>query len=415
SYVCGSEDYQFAGIFFGVAVGLAVGTVGWLVTSAFHRPPFSVPALERLIGQILVIAAVTIVVVLIPVYTRAPAFLSCRHGWSSTAAFLQPADWRVAVALVGGLLVGGGSACGLVVAGTPTFDRVAAGMSWRNIRSVALVYVVVAAVLVGLNVGFIFLEESPHASGSAKHAAVVFFALLHELVDHIMVPLIVSAMALTTGTHTRPTPVFVAAVVIEVTNSVVAPVIAQLIASEGCFRDQLFSSPTAVSASVTVAFCNNGTYTTESECGFWSWSWFSYPVGVSYTPPFQFDGSRCLSSIITLYTPEYLVIFAIRMLFYPFAWWLARRGTPWVVAGLQPPVLLASAFVNGRNRLLCKPSAATDGVVRADGVVEILHSIEPATHCFNLLVIAVCPGMFAPVIAVAALVTLGCRHVVFWA
>ena len=294
-------------------------------------------------------------------------------------------------------------------------DRVAAGMSWRKIRSVALVYVVVAAVLVGLNVGFIFLEESPHASGSAKHAAVVFFALLHELVDHIMVPLIVSAMALTTGTHTRPTPVFVAAVVIEVTNSVISPVIAQLIASEGCFRDQLFSSPTAVSASVTVAFCGNTSYTTESACNLNGWPWNSYPVGVSYTPPFQFDGSRCLSSIITLYTPEYLVIFAIRMLFYPFAWWLARRGTPWVVAGLQPPVLLASAFVNGRNRLLCKPSAATDGAVRADGVVEILHSIEPATHCFNLLVIAVCPGLFAPVIAVAALVTLGCRHVVFWA
>ena len=118
---------------------------------------------------------------------------------------------------------------------------------------------------------------------------------------------------------------------------------------------------------------------------------------------------------ITLYAQEYLVSFAIRTLFYPFAWWLARRGTPWVVAGLQPPVVLASAFVNARNRLLCKPSAATDGVVRADGVVEILHSIEPATHCFNLLVIAVCPGLFAPVIAVAALVTLGCRHVVFWA
>ena len=237
-----------------MAVGLAVGTVGWLLTSAFHRPPFSVPALERLIGQILVIAAVTIVVVLIPVYTRAPSFLGCRYGWSSTAAVLQPADWRVAVALVGGLLVGGGSACGLIVAGTSTFDRVAARMSWRQIGLVALVYVVVAAVLVGFNVGFMFLEGSPHASGSAKDAVVVFFALLHELVDHVMVPLIVSAMALTTGAHTRPTAVFAAAVLIEATNSVVAPVIAQLIASEGCFRDQLFSSPTAVSASVTVAF-----------------------------------------------------------------------------------------------------------------------------------------------------------------
>ena len=155
---------------------------------------------------------------------------------------------------------------------------------------------------------------------------------------------------------------------------------------------------------------------------------------MTYTPPFRFDGSRCISSIITLYTPEYLLIFAIRILTYPIAWWLARRGTPWVVAGARPPIFLRASFLVARRRLVgligccagagdaaagrersgSQRSTAARLVARADVVLETLHAIEPAAHCFNLLAIAVGPGVFSPVVALAAAATVGCKHALFW-
>ena len=53
--------------------------------------------------------------------------------------------------------------------------------------------------------------------------------------------------------------------------------------------------------------------------------------------------------------------------------------------------------------------------IRADSVLETLHAIEPATHRFNLLVIAAGPGMLSPVVAIAAVVSLVCLHMWEWA
>eukprot|EP00036_Acanthoecidae_sp_10tr_P023920 CAMPEP_0206315784 /NCGR_PEP_ID=MMETSP0106_2-20121207/15753_1 /ASSEMBLY_ACC=CAM_ASM_000206 /TAXON_ID=81532 /ORGANISM="Acanthoeca-like sp., Strain 10tr" /LENGTH=186 /DNA_ID=CAMNT_0053747265 /DNA_START=264 /DNA_END=827 /DNA_ORIENTATION=- len=54
------------------------------------------------------------------------------------------------------------------------------------------------------------------------------------------------------------------------------------------------------------------------------------------------------------------------------------------------------------------PGSYAECGARADSVTEILHSIEPAVQTFNLLTIAVCPGMFSPVLGVAAVGTLIC-------
>jgi len=180
---------------------------------------------------------------------------------------------------------------------------------------------------------------------------------------------------------------------------------------------------------------------------------------VSYTPPFRFDSERCISSIITLYTPEYLVIFALRILLYPVGWWLSRRGTPWFLVGIQPPVRLRLSFVNQRRRLVrivtcgltdsetsvnendngdipgddahandersasfvmlrgrTSSRTSVSSVLRArtDSVFETLHAIEPVTHRFNLLGIGVSQGMLAPVVAVGAVATLGCLELFKW-
>lgn len=53
-------------------------------------------------------------------------------------------------------------------------------------------------------------------------------------------------------------------------------------------------------------------------------------------------------------------------------------------------------------------------LARADTTLETLHAIEPACHRFNLLVIAIGPGMFSPVVAVAALTSLACLNLLEW-
>jgi hypothetical protein len=248
-------------------------------------------------------------------------------------------------------------------------------------------------------------------------------------------------------------------VAVEVVNSVLAPMIAQLGVSEGCFRDELFSNPEPVETSITMGQCSClglSNTLTEAACVLSNGcSWVTYAVGMTYTPPFRFDGGRCISSIITIYTPEYLVIFALRILVYPVGWWLAHRGTPWAVTGIQPPVLLSSTFVRARRKLVrvfsccvAEQSAGDDTVSesdsyadvvpvstsslsvpaplsssssssslrsRADAVLETLHAIEPATHRFNLLVIVAGPGMFSPLVAVAGVASLVCLFLWQWA
>jgi Leucine-rich repeat (LRR) protein len=503
SYSCGSKDLYFAGTFFGATLafagvffGVALCTASRSTTTRTHAdgvPLFSARSfgrihhlfgifsgatqltLETLITGLLVASTAVLVATLLPVYSTAKAAVECRFQWSSTAAFLAPAvgadaGWGYAVAIVGGLCIGGAPACALVVVGASrgvvavgTSPRVQSLRAWHSVAA-TLVCVVTLAILVGLNAGFVLLEESSHASGDVKYAIVLVYALLHELVDHVLSPYIVLVVVTMASTSTstggvRPSAVFAAVVAVEMANSVLAPVIALLGASDGCLRDELFASPQSIDTSVNVSYCTDTGWFTEAECVSHINQWLSHPVGVSYTPPFRFDGERCTSSIITLYTPEYLVIFALRILLYPVGWWLSHRGTPWILVGIQPPVRLRSTFVNRRRRLvrivtcgLTDSDAGVDenedGVIpgddaqinnersasfvtlrgrtgsqtsvssvlrsRTDSVFETLHAIEPVTHRFNLLGIAASQGMFAPEVAVGAVATLGCLDLFKW-
>jgi hypothetical protein len=509
SYSCGSKDLYFAGTFFGATLafagvffGVALcttsrtattrthanGVVSLFSTRSFGRIHhlfgiFSGPTqltLESLITGLLVVSTVVLVATLLPVYSTAKAVVECRFQWSSTAAFLAPAagsdaGWDYAVAVVGGLCIGGAPACALAVVGASrgvvtvgTSLRVQSLRLWR-VAATTLVCGVTLAVLVGLNAGFVLLEESSHASGDVKYAIVLVYALLHEIVDHVLSPyivLVVVTMA-STGTSTggvRPSAVFAAVVAVEMANSVLAPVIALLGGSDGCLRDKLFTRPESIDTSINVGHCTGTGFLgaepyNEAVCTNFGFQWITRPVGVSYTPPFRFDGERCISNIITLFTPEYLVIFALRILLYPVGWWLSHRGTPWILVGIQPPVRLRSTFVNRCRRLvrivtcgLADSDASVDenddgdvsgddtqtndkesasfvtlrgqtssrtsvsSVLRArtDSVFETLHAIEPVTHRFNLLGIAVSQGLFAPEVAVGAVATLACLDLFEW-
>lgn len=52
--------------------------------------------------------------------------------------------------------------------------------------------------------------------------------------------------------------------------------------------------------------------------------------------------------------------------------------------------------------------------VRAFPVAETLHAIEPMVHSVNLLMIVLGPGVLSPLIALAALGTLGFKYYICW-
>jgi hypothetical protein len=146
-------------------------------------------------------------------------------------------------------------------------------------------------------------------------------------------------------------------------------------------------------------------------------------------------------------TPIFLTEFAVRVLFYVLAWYVAARGHPWVLAGLRPSKRRIATFVQARRRLMsgmcCSGAKGGPGVkpvdaAKADLVGDsagellvgpdgqetspppepdadallVLQSAEPYVQVFNLLAIAICPGMLSPIVAVGALLCFAAQHAV---
>jgi hypothetical protein len=74
----------------------------------------------------------------------------------------------------------------------------------------------------------------------------------------------------------------------------------------------------------------------------------------------------------------------------------------------------SASFLTLRGRTSSHTSVSLALRACTDSVFETLHAIEPATHRFNLLGIAASQGMFAPVVAVGAVATLGCLDLFEW-
>lgn len=328
---------------------------------------------------------VMLIVAVLPVYITAHGLVDCRYGWSATAAFLVPytdsngGHWVVGPLIVGAFGFGGvllpvlvivGRKAGLVATESgvhvsmnnpyldvngPAKDR----LGWRqtafSLFVVTTTLLLLLASTLGINVVFVLLQESSRLNSASKSVLLVVFSIIHDLINHFAGPLAVTTVARVVSIHRSPRvhcscgctcspnalvsprqasvahPGFVisASVAFALTNSLVAPMLALLLVSTGCFRDKLFGSEPTVSTSVSMATCvGSNTFSCVT--------YGHYTVETSFTEQFEFSGDRCLSSVITLYTPEFLVIFAVRVLLYLGTWSLARRGKPWILAGFRP-------------------------------------------------------------------------------
>lgn len=506
SYECGSHSLWIAAVIAIVAAGFGLiwlrlvphdqpippasadedtpGTAGTptLTPANLRGPPQTQTRLTQLLGRCSAVVSVVWIAVLLPGYATGPSVLSCRYGWIVTAAYLDPGPgsdhaWGWIVGLAGGLVGASVLTGGLVWCGTrggavavcprlsvprhPTTGGPSTGSrttSWVRFAA-AMAWVVLSTVVaVGVSVGFTLVEHSPSLSSTVKWVFVVLFAGVHELLDGWAGPRLVHRVLALLSPPKQPAGstarAFRWVVALELINSTVAPLVGFVVASEQCLAPLLFepAEPDVVSVptpfcATTTAFLNGTSICTQTGVSL---------TTATFTPPFDFDGQQCTSSVITLFTPAFLVVFGIRiMLLYQGHRWLQRRtpaGFPAMLAGSSPPdvPLAVGAATDGEHRrsvsLPSLPGRQQAEVMESDvdsatipadlggypprdtgaelveqhqqtpPLVASVLDVEHDSFAINCIAIALCPGMLSPLVAVAASLCLAARwwmHTVF--
>ena len=276
-------------------------------------------------------------------------------------------------------------------------------LDWASASLVAMLWI---AMNIGVNIGFVLLEEDSTAIAvQAKRATTVMFGIVHEVFDHLLSPWVTwRIMSLIPGGHNSPTTVHTLVVAIELVTSVVAPLVAFVFASDGCLlQDIIPATIDATTVDIPRRYCNifhqnlDGWQTGGCEV------FANATVRIEYTAPWEFDGERCIASVIMLYTPAYLMVFAIRTLMLG-PLWLLQYKYPWLVT----PGLLGADDDD-------EDGAPMTGAARAHRNL-MLHrirvQIESNTFGLNSIAIGLCAGMASPVIALASLLCLTAKPVI---
>lgn len=433
SYIAGSSELTLFGTFFGSTLALYITILSvihskselrvasqlrWLTSSPTFR-------LMLLVGATIAAATAVLNIILLPVYVTTDAVMDCQYGWISSAAFREPwtgsltgkGSWIVSTLVVGGFMLGGalltvfmvvGRASGLV--GASSSKQPSAKLSNAVVNAILVAYtIIVLTVLVGINICFVLSQESPSVPARAKTTLRVVFGVLHDVINLAFQPIAVTTLAKKVGSAS-PRFVLPATLAFSLTNSLVAPIAGLLLSSQGCFQG-VFLPASSVSTSANITRCYF-----ETGCGSQQDENILPPFEVltlttTYTVPFVFNSDRCISSIITLYTPQFFFIFTVRIVMILVGWWMSKRGTPWLLVGTRPMRRHFATFVEKRRKVLSRLTPCQrpeDEVQRAAKLIStealnVLHSAEPVVHSLTLLSTAICFGVFSPVVSIGTL------------
>eukprot|EP00039_Didymoeca_costata_P002402 m.59930 g.59930 ORF g.59930 m.59930 type:complete len:1201 (-) comp11281_c0_seq1:97-3699(-) len=367
------------------------------------------------------------VFILVPIFVTSLASVECRYGWIMTASDLlshtrngELHGWVLAlfvVAILGGLIINGylvwyGIKEGVVERIQETWKK-REPLSEDDLKAqvenlltrkrapiqhyceelprtpsiilASLVVTFAIALPVGVNVGFIRLDESSShvTSSSTKHSLIFVFAILHEAFDTFVSPsLIYLVLALLSPPRVaqnaetdRRRRMFAYRLVttVELVNSLLAPVIALIIESPYCFHNK--NSENSLQFDIDLANCKVAFDTNQTDVVYYSECARNIESTflVSSQLPYEFDGAACLSSIIKLYTPAYIAIMALRI------WWVTIHMAL-IHRGYSYEFFLAGT------------STTTSAVTQIEGT------------CFglNTIGIGLCAGMLSPIIALAS-------------
>eukprot|EP00039_Didymoeca_costata_P011550 m.163019 g.163019 ORF g.163019 m.163019 type:complete len:364 (-) comp15210_c0_seq2:110-1201(-) len=274
-----------------------------------------------------------------------------------------------------------------------TYQTQASLMMAVLIKEYWLLYLAIVAVSIsfGLNIGFVLVEHSSHLTDSQRNTVVVCFAVLHEIIDTVLGPIFVRQLLKLSVKGPNSTSAFRWVIFFELVNSCLAPLIGFSFVSTDCLRQFLQESPM-----ITTTVIEPQCYIEESLVSFgYACSYeFGDNIGhVRFKPPVDFQMQRCLSSIVDLYTPAFLVVLAIRIMLLTPGWILMNKHKkPWLLAGASPGTVLENQ--------------------------DCIDAVEYDAFTMNCISIGLCPGLLSPVIAVAAAMCVLARwmlHTVFHA
>jgi hypothetical protein len=210
------------------------------------------------------------------------------------------------------------------------------------------------------------------------------FACVHELLDHLVSPQVVKwIIKLIPDASSRVQTAHTWIVGVELAASLAGPLLAFVFASEGCLLRYVI--PSATSPTTTIVERTYCALTAAASDGEECLQNSTVAAAVSYVAPFEFSGERCVSSVITIYTPAYLYLIGLRLLLLYPLWWIRRHPT-W--------------------KKLVTPSLPNE----LDAVRE---QVEDNTFGINTLAIGLCGGMASPFVAAAALVCQLAKHVMY--
>ena len=165
-----------------------------------------------------------------------------------------------------------------------------------------------------------------------KQAAVVIFAMIHETMVFFVSPWVMwRFMNQIPNGHHMPDNVYVLVITIELITAVVAPLLAFTFASKDCFPILAQAHVATVKTYIQRVYCMRPNDFGASGCA----ETGIVTATVAFVPELEFNGERCIASVITLYTPAYLTVFAIRGLVQGPFWWLLHNRPRWVIPGLR--------------------------------------------------------------------------------
>ena len=324
---------------------------------------------HMLIRTVWIIAAVWIIG-LMPTYAAGPSHLSERYGWTYTAVGLDPGLWVYPLMVIGGL--GGGMIMllSVIIPGMrkglvqlphqldssqqsakrgddEDDDDDSAGEKCGRLAAAIVTALAMFALSVSINVGFVRMEESLDLSITWKRVLVGLTAFMHEFVDHIMGPHVIGFIGTLLLLPSRQrrihknkalTKGFIATmyrvvVMFKLLNSLASPTLAFLVASDECLSPYM---PWIVNEPYTITFprpyCGGHYKSTNGDSEYCSINGL-VDVSVKFLPDYTFNSQRCIASLISIYTPFYLMVFFLRTLWLPLSWFLVKRRTKWMLQG----------------------------------------------------------------------------------
>lgn len=454
SYACGSNYMQFALEVFGCAVLVvlvAISIAAYISPRKPNRDDSPIPTpqaggYDLNYAKAYLTLCILWAFVLAPVFLTAPSQLGCRYLWRWTAAYLQPANtndpaWIVVLLVVGGL--GGG----LII----TFMMMLPGIRearlknpriskktsinwtrWLCLRPsqwqkelwqwtlVVLLAIVWNILNFGISVAFVYcmssrFTDSTFLQTDGKRSIIIVYAIIHELLIHLVKPWVVfhSLDILPKRYHKRPNA-HILAMLLGVVTSVIAPLVALMIGSESCLPLLVPAERVVTTAAISKTTCTFFYDIPGNETGYAPvCATFSTGPSLTYTDPITFSPERCVSDLIVVFSPAYVMIFAIRLLLLPFLYYLFF---------FHPGALTLGYIKWDQLFIVGVPQKVPDGTDPDEWIAarreqrwrRVVFRTWSSTFALNCIAIGFCAGLGSPMVALIGFVCILLRPLIFF-